>query len=380
MSKQNSKVLMLMIGSNHKRKGGTNAYDYESSVTTNLTASCADVLLEGRRSVMRLILRAGITRHNYNDIRIADLPPNRQLVDGPEFGGKSFNGLYLPAAKRFCGRFFSELGPKGSALLLNSQHHMLFVTGLYGLTTPSESIQDHNIHIDDHPRMRKIWTENDRLTEVLLEYIDRLGITHVFDLTAQNSYRYLIAWERVRARTKSILHCFGDETVGSDFLVTLGQLSKKLIQLTERELMSIHAGASVETPLENVFFEPSSRPPEHLPREIERSIIDLNISDELGRMRRCIISICDLLAGHLDAGDEEGVQRRIRELTKHDDGIPTQIAQCMLNITRIRNSVEYDMRYQISRSRLESVRRDYRDIKEWANVKGLLLSDECLEI
>ena len=37
-------------------------------------------------------------------------PVNRDLVKGPDFGGKDDSGLYRPACLRYIGRFFREVG------------------------------------------------------------------------------------------------------------------------------------------------------------------------------------------------------------------------------------------------------------------------------
>ena len=231
-----SGVLILIIGSNTKKRGGAKNYNRELSIVASLPPTAASLLVQGRRRILQLITQGGYSR---NKVRLADMPSNTTLVNGPEFGGDAQDGLYMPATERFHGRFFDRLGPNSIELLTNTRHHVLIVTPLYGLVAPSEPIQDHQCHINDHPNFRRVWTQDDRLTDVLLAYMRRHGITHVLDLTAQNSYRLLIAWERVRAEAKKALHCFGTQTAGSDFLIPLGFLCREILsKWTEEKITS----------------------------------------------------------------------------------------------------------------------------------------------
>jgi len=142
-----SKTLLLIIGSDNKRKGGEQHYDPSLSIVSYLPEDQKASLVSGRARILRLIKRGGVDRSGN---RIADLPRNRQLVAGHDLGGKATGARYLPAAQRFYGSFYAQLAPEGYDLLINSRHHVLILTPLYGLVTPSEPIQDHDCHIDDH--------------------------------------------------------------------------------------------------------------------------------------------------------------------------------------------------------------------------------------
>jgi hypothetical protein len=372
-----SHVLMLVIGSNTKRRGGVGNYAPDLAITASLPTKHASLLVEGRSRVLRLILRGGVTRHK---VRIADLPANRTLVNGPEFGGSRTDGLYLPAAERFSGRLYSQLERQGASLLPGARCHVLILTGLYGLVTPSESTQDHQCHVDDHPTFRKLWTQDDRLTEILLAYMRHFGITHVLDLTAQNSYRFLIAWERIRKEAEVVLHFFGEQTAGDELLVPLGALVRDwLCNATEEKLLSLRPGTSVETPYERVYLQPLPKPPTYAPQESERQGVELNVADELGRMRRCIIRLADATAEGLWEEDDVGVQGRITKLARQGR-IPHVIADYMIHITRTRNKAEYSGTYRISAPTLQSVRGEFAAIREWAGTSKLPIPDECLEL
>jgi len=370
----NSKALILIICSNNKQKGGVKEYNQALSLTSFLPERYATALTEGRARILRLIKKGGITR---DGVRIAELPRNEQLEKGVEFGGTSQEALYLPAAERYRGSFYAQLGSDGLDLLLNARHHVLILSGLYGLVTPSEPIQNYSCHVDDHPTIRRWWTENYRLTDIFLAYIKQFGITHVLDLTALKSYRHLIDWGKVRAEVKTVVHCFGKQSAGDGLLTPLGYLTKELLtKATESKVLNIHAGLNFETPTDSIYFHSSEHAPQGLPEELERQIAEFNSADEIVRMGRCVRGILHLLIGDFY---EEEIPSRTRKLAERGE-IPPEIERCMQNITRWRNKIEHTFGYSISSSILQSLRTDYAYVKRWAQKRKLPISDECSEL
>jgi len=208
----------------------------------------------------------------------------------------------------------------------------------------------------------------------------RHGITHVLDLTAQNSYRLLIAWERVRAEAKKVLHCFGTQTAGSDFLIPLGFLCREILSKgTEEKITSITPGTYFDTPYEQLLFLSSPRPPANAPQELEAQQSALNMADELGRMRRCIIRIVSALDSSVEQLGESGITSKVRRLAR-SKLIPSVIETHMLTIIRTRNDVEYGRSLQISESRVQAARAAHSEIKKWAQSRKVPLPNECLEI
>jgi hypothetical protein len=373
-----SRVLVVIIASNTKKQGGGPGYHREQSILAHVPSAAADELMQGRRWALRWILRSSEATRDGQ--RLADLPANRSLVAGPEFGGESTQGLYLPAAERFRGRLFLQLGPGAAQLLQTTSHHLLILSGLYGLVLPSEPVQNYQCYIEDHPNLRGFWTEGDLLTNVLLAYVKQQGITHVFDLTPQNSYRFLIAWHRVRTETQQVLHCFGAQSVGPGFLIPLGVVARDLLsKATEAQLLSIQPGSSLETPYERVYFQPSPTPPADAPHEAERQRALLNAADELDRMSRCIERIIDAVSlAHDYRGPEEGTGR-IKPL-KREGYIDSGVAGQMWDILQIRGPVHHDGDYPLTETDLQRVRAEYAEVRTWAEDEGLVISEECLEV
>jgi hypothetical protein len=373
-----SKALLLTIGCNNKLGGGHKGYDPSESIGACLPLGDAEALTDCRRQILHLIRFGDIERHG---LRIADLARNRQLVDGPDLGGESTQASYMPAAERYRGRFYAQLGPDGPALLRNSPHHVLIVTPLYGLVAPDELIQTSNCDVDDDPRFRQVWTEGDRLTDFLMAYVRLNAINLVLDLTARDSYRFLISWATVRSEVKQVYHCFGAETAGDESLITLGTLARYFLsEAGEEQLMSIPASMqdTPHTPYERVYFQRSPWPPTGAPREVEQHRKYLNAADEVDRMRRCFVRVLAHLTGWNPRREKILVGRLIYQM--RGSVLPEVIAECMGEVVDTRNSIEYDVNYRVTDDRLAAVRRDYAQVKDWARRRGVNLPAECLEV
>ena len=128
-----SAILIVTICSLNKIPGGVNSYDKSASLVDNLPYGLAREFLENRE-----LVRIGIKDPtawesvDWQGVSLDDLKFNQQLVEGPDFGGKDKQARYLPAIERYAGRFYQTLGPNRKEMLLNTQHHILFLSGLYG--------------------------------------------------------------------------------------------------------------------------------------------------------------------------------------------------------------------------------------------------------
>ncbi|HEV2486227.1 MAG TPA: peroxide stress protein YaaA [Terracidiphilus sp.] len=136
---------------------------------------------------------------------------NRSLTSGPDVGGADLEKhVFLPAHRRYNGRFFVELDTLAPGFWneLNQQPvELLFVSGLYGLLLWDEVIQDYDCHLGDYvvgkePKqtIAGIWRRI--LTDVLCEFIkterahDR-PVRHVFNLLSEELYQEVFDWERI---------------------------------------------------------------------------------------------------------------------------------------------------------------------------------------
>lgn len=364
MLRDKTRVLFLITCSNRKtRQGESLGYDPAGGVREFLSASASQLLLRGRNSVCKLIRSREVSRDGR---LLADLPFNGSLVVGPDLciGSRENEGAYLPSAHRYRGRFYDKLDPEGPKLLTQTQHHVLIVSGLYGILTPDELIQCYSCHVPDHSRITKSWIANDRLSSVLTEYIQRVGILKIFDLMAIDAYRNLISWEMLRHATQgNVLHCFSKEFAGDALLPSLGLLAKRFLTESEEALRVIEPGDSAEVPDDEVFFEPCPIPlAPDLAREVDRQRERLTIADRIGRMRRNYIRIMDYVEG-VPAGHRR-FAHRVNQL-RRSPHFNSKIADPMLYFSRVRNGLEYEGLVP-TENMWKSIRAEYDEIENWA--------------
>jgi hypothetical protein len=284
---------------------------------------------------MGLLLDRTVSR---DGVTLADLPYNRQLVAGPDLGGTAAGGLYRPAARRYRGRFYAELGEDAPEILMMPAYPVLVISGLYGLLTPAEPIQAYSCHVNDHVGIRDIWTREDLLTNIIAAYMQSQGVTHLVDMTAEVAYRTLVAWEPLR-RKAQVVHCFGEQNAGPALLRALAYVFRHYTASDPDETANLLARPGVETPYERVLFSAISRPPAGAPHEAEFQDTIIGIADKFGRMRRNIIRVLRRLEGNVPTTD--GVTRRIDRMTFQRGRLPADVASAMREIVRLRNNVEY---------------------------------------
>ncbi|MGB4298432.1 MAG: peroxide stress protein YaaA [Candidatus Saccharicenans sp.] len=134
-------------------------------------------------------------------------PFNRGLVKGPDFNGDDYSGLYLPAGLRYIGRFFREV--RGSLsdddtlkLWQRScgRYQVLIVSGLFGLVSPFDPIQEYTCHFTDRilgtsTGLQIIW--RNVLAEIICHLTQDTGSgckVKLFDLLSEESYQDAFDW------------------------------------------------------------------------------------------------------------------------------------------------------------------------------------------
>jgi cytoplasmic iron level regulating protein YaaA (DUF328/UPF0246 family) len=213
-------------------------------------------------------------------------PYNKELALGPDFG-RTEEAYYLPAVWRYQGRFYQGLGISGKKGILNSPHHFLIISGLYGLISPVDSIQLYSIPLYHKDPVQEIWKKKDFLTNLLIDYLKKYSIKKIFDFTGLYYYRDLIDWTKIKgihvdADTKiEVIHCFSARGAGEHSLTALGEvIGETLIHMPEGELM----GNFVERSIKNVYFRNihgswPDNPSDNLP--LGSAVLDLEkVSDE----------------------------------------------------------------------------------------------------
>lgn len=230
-----SKVLFVSICSLTKKGGGDPEYDADEAIASALTPRLARKLLWRRERIRQL---AGETPDvTWQGVALPQLEHNRHLVRGADFGGDG-RARYRPALERYEGRFFLGLGSDRAAALRTSPHHLLLLSGLYGVLRPFEPIQLYSCPLAS--TVAQLWRDDGVLTEVLSSYVVERSIERIIDLTAVDAYRRLVDWEEVSGYGAQILHCFHVMGAGDYALIPFGQaLRDRLLGMSEGELLAL---------------------------------------------------------------------------------------------------------------------------------------------
>ena len=250
-------ILFLTNCSLTKATGGEPDYDHAASIAAVLSPTLARQLLARRAQAWRLMQSPAF---RWKDKAVSALPFNRDLAQGPDLGGRR-SVLYLPATERYQGRFFQALGESGRQALRTSPHHVLFLSGLYGLLRPAEPVQLYSCPLDEG--VSDVWGR-DHLTAVLREYIERFGILRIIDMTAMDNYRALIDWDDIEQTGADVLHGFDIMAPGDQALTAFGIcMGRRLLPMTEDELIGLETGTQFDTVMFRAFA-PSPEAPANL--------------------------------------------------------------------------------------------------------------------
>jgi len=233
-------ILLITICSNNKRQGGSPFVKGEPSILTTLPEHASDTINK-RRAIMRFLKEGDAVR---DGVEVSRMQLNSRLKLGPDFGGHE-STLFMPAHQRYIGRFFAEVGSNNPNILVETVHHVLILSGLYGILLPEEQIQAYSCHVYDHPQVSETWKDSSFLTSLVLAYINKNAIKRVLDLTGQDAYRRLLDWDRV-ARKVNTIHFFSDQYAGPAALPSLGELARtRLLSKTEKDILDIEPGAPI---------------------------------------------------------------------------------------------------------------------------------------
>ncbi len=253
------KNLFLITCSGTKCKNST-ILDYSPNNTVFQNLSNANnKLMGGRRQAYQLITSGGLRT---NGIFLSNHDYNVGLKPGPDLGGES-EAKYLQACERYTGRFYKESG-SGIVKGLVSNHHLLIISGLYGLVTPLELIQLYECNLEELRPFYDLWTKDDLLTEVLIDYIETNGITSIVDLTSQHEYRNLISWKKLKETIcLNILHAHNQHFSGHQALIELGGYFKEnLVPMDASEFL-----VKGTNPINHCCLSSSIVPPDGWPME-----------------------------------------------------------------------------------------------------------------
>jgi hypothetical protein len=326
-----SNILIVTLGSLAQMAGGVHEYNEQDSILSRLPPDSARQLIRTRAKAFKWLKEDNTAR--WQGILISEHEYNKGLVRGRDFGGNDEAALYYPALRRFEGRFFLRLGIEGKQAAFLSQHHVLLLCGLYGLSALTEPVQRYNCPVETNLKNFDIWTEDNTLTDLLLDYIKEHRIARVFDFAATEPRRRLISWPAIHNELKgNVLHCFSTTAAGDDALIPFGQLMARfLLSAPTETLLAIKP----ETEEGGIVFRDINKPRSDMPRELE--LHAWNLADEIDRRRRGIIRFLDKAEG-VHGSREELTGNRLTRLKERRRIEPLE-ASAMRVILKWRNEI-----------------------------------------
>ncbi|MBA4420762.1 MAG: hypothetical protein C0391_06415 [Anaerolinea sp.] len=364
METPDSSTLFLITCSNNKNEDiGNNRYAIRSSIINSVDSSSGKRLMAGRKHCYRIIKNSSSMR---NGILLRDFGFNHRLNKGLDLGYENLTGVdYLPAIERYTGRFYASISPN-----IEFHHHVLIVSSLYGLLVPEEYIQIYSLHVTDDDNVSKSWSHNDRLTDILINYIQKNNLTHIIDFIADENYKNLISWEMVRNQVNgNVLHSYSKQYAGPEMLPLLGHIFSEIIRWPNEQLKGIKSGFQYK----GIVFDKSQKIMNPFFPKQETNTAPNRLEDIIGRMRRNIYKIMNkaVLNSKLRSiilseeynihfGNLIGYFKKINSETH-------KIGELIDDFSNLRNDVEYG-KLNISNSpdTWKKICDDYSTLIKWA--------------
>ncbi len=340
-----SKILVITICSNQKIQGGDDFKEEAPSILKILPPDQSKELIKRRKAVLDLIQSGSLGR---DGIPLNQMQFNSRLACGPEFGGVKTKGtLYMPASDRYAGSFYTAVKAKKDKFFSETPHHILILSALYGILLPEELIQVYSCHIEDHPSLPLIWTEDQFLTSMVLAYIRQFEIDTVFDLTSQDAYRKLLNWGRLSSKT-NVLHVFGEQYAGPALLSTLGELAREyILDKTEEEIRLLKPGEKIFLERDKVILTKETFPPDGFPREQKENHFDKNTLPESENQQELIgdFALKPEALFILDHPRDIRVSSKghntiFERIVENIDDLPSEIADIITNFSRCPDVLE----------------------------------------
>jgi len=276
-------ILFLSICSLNKNEGGISNYEKEKSITSIINDDLSIKLISSRKKAFDYIKGGFVT---WQGLSSKEFEYNQELRFGKEFGGMSTRAKYLPAINRYNGRFFGALGENREKLVTESNHHLLLLTGLYGIVLPFEPLQLYSCPIMNGSVIETLWKNEQIITKVLINYCLKNSIKKIFDFTALNIYRNIIDWDMLKAGTNAeVMHCFTKLGAGDDALIRFGNVLKsRFLKESESKLLNIKP----EDNISGVLFRNIAETRDDFPQEELRKI--RKAESEIGKNKKYFLN------------------------------------------------------------------------------------------
>lgn len=338
-----SKVLFIFICSGTKDDESERILKYDNKFS---------ILNSGLSSVDKLKRKRGeayeyIKKLSNSGSRLSLNPYNDELVFGKDLGGIK-DGKYLPAISEYVGRFYNDngLGSDGIKKLFSSGHHVLIISGLYGILYPNELIQLYECPLEDLPEFKDLWSRDEVISDIISEYVVSNNIQFLVDLTAQYEYRNLVNWSIIKNFTGiDVFHVHSKHFAGEEGLKFLGKFTRnRLFNMGYEEYSKINEiyisdscclSRSVIPPngwpmeesgrIQKLLYSPESSLIEFKPAltgSISDMPLKLNYNEMKYRVMKNIVAMLnsnggEIIIGVNDSREVKGLDREINGLYNH---------------------------------------------------------------
>jgi len=239
-----SPVLILTLDSFHKIKGGIPDYDGKSSIFSSALDEKSKSFLALMRKKVFILLKNGEVHWHECELEQGD---NNDLVAGKDFLSDVPGARYMPAIERYEGDLFEGIGLSGHDALTRSNHHFLILSALYGFLLPFEPIQFYSCQFGDRNVCFDLWTGQEGITTVLIDYIRKYNISRIFDFTACDvtAYHDCINWGKVTGESSvTVLHAYHKKTTSDKALKYFGRFIRdKMVPSPTADLLNIASGS-----------------------------------------------------------------------------------------------------------------------------------------
>lgn len=196
-----SEYIVLISCSNSKSEldYGIDYYNKTNPKFIDKTSKSQKDIFERRKAVFNLIKNGTLVDALRQQGRRATHAMNRNLVLGPDLGGEDANGTYLMAKDRYEGQFYYPVANYWDKILSND-HHILIISGLYGILLPTDPIQRYSCHLTDSSSMLiSHWKRSISLSIVDFinthNFTNETKINYIIDLLSEYDYQLAIDWE-----------------------------------------------------------------------------------------------------------------------------------------------------------------------------------------
>lgn len=249
------KVIILISGSDEKSTTKETDFQHHPLID-QFSPSLRKKLITTRGIAKNLIQSGKLYDFKVKDENRTERESNRKIINGPDFGGNEIKPIFLPAFKRYHGRFFNQLNEEDWNQASENGYFIFILTPLYGFVGPMDSIQNYNCYFTDSiietfeveefskTLLSNIWSET--LTESLDEFIKTHNIHLIIDLLTDEISQNLILWKEL-SKTNT-LHRIFKEKSGQAILPNIRKFFKKdIISLnSEAATNAFQANAPIE--------------------------------------------------------------------------------------------------------------------------------------